>query len=139
VNDASQAPRDSGSQRLADYLLHIAEAIDRIHRYTQGLTQAAFTQNTLVQDAVIRNLEVVGEASHNVQLRYPLFAAAHPELPLAAAYQMRNAVAHGYFKVDWGIVWNTVHGDLPNLRQQVQQVHAALSTDGSSSNPCDSP
>jgi uncharacterized protein with HEPN domain len=96
-------------------------------------------QNTLVQDAVIRNLEILGEASHNIETRYPAFAAAPPELPLVAAYQMRNAVAHGYFKVDWGIVWNTVHGDLPNLRQQVQQAHAALLTVGSSSNPCDSP
>ena len=51
---------------------------------------------------------------------FPEFAAAHPELPLAFAYQMRNAVAHGYFKVDLEIVWKTVQKDLAWLYAQVQ-------------------
>jgi len=51
---------------------------------------------------------------------YPEFAAAHPDLPLAYAYQMRNAVAHGYFKVDIEIVWKSIRNDLPGLRHQVQ-------------------
>jgi hypothetical protein len=55
-------------------------------------------QNDLVQDAVIRNLEILGEASNNIQKHFPAFAAQHPELPLAFAYQMRNAVAHGYWE-----------------------------------------
>ncbi|CAG9187213.1 HepT-like ribonuclease domain-containing protein [Cupriavidus pinatubonensis] len=57
----------------------------------------------MAQDAVIRNIEIIGEASHNIESHHPDFAAAHPELPLAFAYQMRNAVAHGYFKVDLGL------------------------------------
>jgi uncharacterized protein with HEPN domain len=72
-----------------------------------------------VQDAVIRNLEIVGEASNSIERRYPEFVAAHPELPLAIAYQMRNAVAHGYFKVDFEIVWRTIRRDLPVFRKQV--------------------
>lgn len=82
-------------QRLADYLAHILEAICRIERYTGPLDQASFLQNQLVQDAVIRNLEIIGEASNNIQRHCPDFAAAHPELPLSFAYQMRNAIAHG--------------------------------------------
>ena len=64
----------------------------------------AFLHDELVQDAVIRNLQTIGEASHNIQRRYPDFPAKHPELPLVFACQMRNAVAHGYFKVDYEIV-----------------------------------
>lgn len=44
---------------------------------------------------MIRNFEIIGEASHNIETHYPEFATAHPELPLVFAYQMRNAVAHG--------------------------------------------
>jgi uncharacterized protein with HEPN domain len=109
-------------QRLADYLAHIAEAIERIDRYTEDMDEVAFLNNELVQDAVIRNLEIIGEASNNIEKLYPDFAAAHPELPLSFAYQMRNAVAHGYFQVDFEIVWRTIHSDLPGLHQQVCQL-----------------
>ena len=109
-------------QRLADYLSHILQAIGRIERYAGGMGEAAFLQHEMAQDAVIRNLEIIGEASHNIEEHFPEFAAARPELPLAIAYQMRNAVAHGYFKVDLEIVWKTIRTDLPRLREQVQQV-----------------
>ena len=68
----------------------------------------AFLEDEMVQDAVIRNFEIIGEASHNIEARFPEFAQGHPELPLAFSYQMRNAVAHGYFKVDLEIVWKTL-------------------------------
>lgn len=114
------------SQRLADFLAHMLQAIERIFRYTEDLDESAFLQNELVQDAVIRNLEILGEASNNIQKHYPEIARQHPELPLAFAYQMRNAVAHGYFKVDHEIVWKTIHADLPALYGQVQKVVAGI-------------
>jgi len=113
-------------QRLADYLAHMAQAIERVFRYTEELDEVAFLQNELVQDAVIRNLEVLGEASNNVLKHYPDFAVHHPELPLAFAYQMRNAVAHGYFKVDYEVVWRTIHADLPTLFLQVNSAVQTL-------------
>lgn len=109
-------------QRLASYLGHILEAIERIERYTLDMDGVAFLNSSLVQDAVIRNFEIIGEASNNIEKHYPEFAAAHPELPLAFAYQMRNAIAHGYFKVDFEIVWRTIHRDLPRLSQQVREL-----------------
>lgn len=112
--------------RLPDYLAHIVEAIDRINRYTEDMDQVAFLNNQLVQDAVIRNIEIIGEASNNIEKRYPEFTATHPELPFAFAYQMRNAVAHGYFKVDFEIVWTTIYSDLPRLRVQIQNVLDSL-------------
>ncbi len=112
-------------QRLPDYLAHILEAIERIDRYTEDMDELVFLDNQMAQDAVVRNFEIIGEASNNIEKHYPEFAAAHPELPLAFAYQMRNAVAHGYFKVDFEIVWKTIHSNLPELCQQVK---AALET-----------
>ena len=109
-------------QRLVDYLAHILEAIERIDRYTEDMVEVAFLEHSMVQDAVIRNFEIIGEASNNIEKHYPEFAVAHPELPLAFAYQMRNAVAHGYFKVDLEIVWRTIQSDLPGLYQQVSQI-----------------
>lgn len=116
----------SDPQRLADYLAHILEAIERIEEYVSDMDEMAFLGNKLVQDAVIRNFEIIGEASNNIDKRFPDFVATHPELPLASAYQMRNAVAHGYFKVDFEIIWKTIHRDLPVLHAQIQGAQASV-------------
>jgi len=73
----------------------------------------------MIQAAVIRNFEIIGEASKNVERVAPEFVAAHPDLPLAFAYDMRNLLAHGYYKVDVAVVWKTIERDLPYLQQQV--------------------
>jgi len=114
-------------QRLPDYLKHILEAIERIEEYVSDLDEIAFLGNKLVQDAVIRNFEVIGEASNNIEKRFPEFVAAHPELPLTSAYQMRNAVAHGYFQVDFEILWKTIQRDLPGLHTKVEGIRVKLS------------
>ena len=113
-------------QRLGDYLAHMLEAIERIEEYVSDVDEMAFLGNRLVQDAVIRNFEVIGEASNNIEKRFPEFVAAHPELPLASAYQMRNAVAHGYFQVDFEILWKTIHRDLPGLHTKVEEIRVKL-------------
>ena len=107
------------SPRLPDYLRHIIEAIERIQRYTEDTDELGFAQSQMVQDAVIRNFEIIGEASRHIERISPEFVAAHPELPLSFAYEMRNVLAHGYFKVDIGVVWNTIERDLPTLHAQV--------------------
>jgi uncharacterized protein with HEPN domain len=106
--------------RLTDYLAHILEAIERIEEYVADMDEMTFLGSKLVQDAVIRNFEIIGEASNNIEKRFPEFVAKHPELPLASAYQMRNAVAHGYFKVDFEIIWKTIHRALPGLHAQIR-------------------
>lgn len=111
-------------QRLTDYLMHILEAIERIEHYVADLDEIAFLNNKLVQDAVVRNFEVIGEACNNIEKRFPEFVKAHPDLPLASAYQMRNAMAHGYFKVDFEIVWKTICNDLPDLYTRVRNAAA---------------
>jgi uncharacterized protein with HEPN domain len=85
---------------LTEYLSHVVEAVGRIEGYIVFMDFVAFQQSAITQDAVIRNIEVVGEACRNIERHSPEFGAAHPALPLKSAYAMRNAVAHGYFDVD---------------------------------------
>ncbi|MDI3382119.1 DUF86 domain-containing protein [Xenophilus aerolatus] len=116
--------------RVADYLGHLAEAIDRILGYVAATDESGFRQNPMLQDAVIRNLEVIGEASRNTLRADPTFAERHPQLPLALAYDMRNQLSHAYFRIDLSTVWRTVHNDLPALRRQVEAVLSGLRSAG---------
>ncbi len=105
--------------RIGDYLQHILEAIDNIQDYTAGMDLDAFMADRKTRDAVIRNLEVIGEACNNVAKNHPSFAAEHSAVPWGFAYEMRNALSHGYFTVDHAIVWQTIQQDLPTLKSQI--------------------
>lgn len=108
--------------RIAAYLGHMLQAIERIQRYTEGMTGETFLTDQLVQDAVIRNLEIIGEAARNIQHDHAEFAAAYAHVPWEEMYLMRNRITHGYFSVDAGIVWQTLLRDLPVLHQQLAQI-----------------
>ncbi|MCG7657417.1 HepT-like ribonuclease domain-containing protein [Wielerella bovis] len=110
------------SLRLKDYVQHILQAIERIEDYCEDETELSFLNNEMLQDAVVRNLEIIGEASNNILKKCPDFAAQHPDLPLKSAYEMRNAVAHGYFAVDWEMVWATTQENLPEFYAQLKQI-----------------
>lgn len=112
----------SAQPRTRDYLLHILEAIRRIGDYTSDLDEAGFLANRLVQDAVIRNLEVIGEACNNLRKHDPLFVSEHASIPWGFAVGMRNVLAHGYFKVDLEAVWKTIERDLPALAEQISRL-----------------
>lgn len=105
--------------RIADYLQHILEAIGNIQDYTVGMDLGAFMADPKTRDAVIRNLEVIGEACNNVAKNHPAFASQHSSVPWGFAHEMRNALSHGYFTVDHAIVWQTIQQDLPKLRSQI--------------------
>ena len=106
-------------QRLHDYLSHILDAITRIEKYVEDIDKVSFLKNELIQDAVIRNIEIIGEASRNIDKHYPEFSKKHSDVPFSLAYEMRNAVAHGYFKIDFEIVWKTLERDLPELEKSI--------------------
>jgi len=105
--------------RVADYLEHIQQAIERIRRYTEDMDEIAFLQNEMVQDAVIRNIEILGEAANNIRKCDPNFADQHSEVPWAVIYAMRNRVSHAYHEVDLEIVWKTIRNDLPRMQQEM--------------------
>ena len=110
---------NSTQKSLDEFIQHILIGIEKIERHTLGLNSEGFLKNDLIQDAVIRNLEVIGEASKNILKNYPKFTEDYPGVQLSAAYQMRNAVSHGYFAVDLNIVWSTVERSIPELRTQL--------------------
>lgn len=112
--------------RVADYLRHMVDAIDRIHAYVEDIIELTFLTDTKTQDAVVRNFEVLGEAAHNIEVLHPAFAAQHPDVPWSLIYTMRNRVAHGYFKVDYELVWKTIHADLPDLRTQIASLPSSI-------------
>ncbi|CAN5691393.1 DUF86 domain-containing protein [soil metagenome] len=109
------------SLRVADYLEHVLKAVERIERYMSDVDFDAFVESEMTQDAVIRNLEVIGEACRNIERVDPDFAAKHPDLPLRSAKEMRNVLTHGYFGVDLAVVWRTVRTNLPVLKAQVRK------------------
>lgn len=116
----------TGASRVQQYLEHILGAIDRIGRYIANLDEAASLKDELVQDAVIRNIEIIGEASNNILRADADFAAKQADIPWLVLYTMRNRVAHGYHKVDMEIVWKTVTGDLPDLHAKVSSARENL-------------
>jgi uncharacterized protein with HEPN domain len=105
--------------RAQDYLEHILNALERILRYTTGKSAADFRSDTLLQDAVLRNLGIIGEAAHRLLADSADYAAKHPEIPLAKIYGTRNRITHAYEEVDLDIVWNLVAFDVPDLLPKV--------------------
>jgi uncharacterized protein with HEPN domain len=107
-------------ERVEDYLKHISESIDRATEYLRPLADIeAFQENRQVQDAVVRNIEIIGEAVNKIQRIAPDFIKRHPEIPWAEMRGMRNIAIHEYFFIDLQIVWTTVRHDLPALKQQI--------------------
>ncbi len=108
--------------RVSDYLEHMLDAIERTQRYTADMSEEGFLADEMTQDAVIRNIEVIGEAANNIQRVDPEFAAQHREIPWQVVYTMRNRLSHGYDTIDFPIVWKTVREDLPNLYRLLKAI-----------------
>lgn len=108
------------SRRSAQvYLDDILEAITKIQRYTEGMNMQSFSASSLVIDAVIRNIEVIGEAAKNLPEE---IKEHHPEVPWSQIIGTRNKVVHQYFGVDLDIIWHTLQEELPIFYGQVKQI-----------------
>ncbi len=116
--------------RILDYIEHIIIAITRIESYVEGLDRTAFVESSLVQDAVIRNFEIIGESANKIRTVDDGFAQRHLRLRLELAYAMRNALAHGYDSVNLLTVWNTIQNDLPTLKRQMMEIRLTLEDEG---------
>lgn len=99
----------------------ILQAIDKIERFLKRMTFQQFKQNELVIDAVLRNLEIIGEASKGIPVSVKRL---HRDIPWAQMAGMRNILIHKYFGVDLKIVWLTVKKYLPELRTHLTQLSA---------------
>ena len=98
-------------------LLHIRDAIRRIHSYISD--RDGFLSQPLIQDAVIRNLEVIGEA---VKALGPESRTQRTEIPWSDIAAMRDRLIHGYFAVDLELVWDVVADRLPALEAAVESL-----------------
>ncbi len=101
------------------YFLHILDSIENIEKYTRGLSKKKFFENKLVQDAVIRNLEIVGEATKNI----PTSAKEkyhHIEWKKIAG--MRDILIHDYLGVDLERVWGVLQNRLPILKKEISKI-----------------
>jgi uncharacterized protein with HEPN domain len=113
-------------ERVADYLQHILDAIERAITYAaKAGNVAAFKEHPLLQDGIVRNMEVIGEAAIKLHKVAPDVATAHPDIPWKDMRTMRNKLIHDYFDVDLDIVWSTVQQDLPTLADQIRALLAA--------------
>jgi uncharacterized protein with HEPN domain len=101
------------------YLAHIRDAVVKIESYVEGLDEASFLQNSMVQDAVIRQFEIIGEAVKRLSL--PL-TSQDANTPWSSFAKFRDKLIHHYFGVDLGIVWQTVIDDLPVVRAGVERI-----------------
>ncbi len=102
------------------FIEDIKEAIDKINRYIQGLNYETFLKNDMVQDAVIRNLEIVGEAAKNIPNE---IKEKYPDIPWRRMVGLRNIAVHEYFGVDLSIIWEIISSNLPETKPMIMKMY----------------
>jgi uncharacterized protein with HEPN domain len=98
------------------YIQHILDAIHRVQEYIGGTDNAGFRNNKMLQAAVCREIEIIGEASKRLSKS---FKAKHPDIPWKAVAGMRDKLIHDYFGIDYNAVWDTAIKDIPFLSSRL--------------------
>lgn len=108
------------SKRPTDLLLNdIRESIDRIEKYTEGMSLEDFSKDRKTIDAVARNLEIMGEAANRLPDE---FKEIHSDVEWYKIVGLRHRIVHEYFGVDLQIIWRILQKDLPELRRSLSQI-----------------
>lgn len=101
------------------FLNHILESIERIEQDLQGLSKNKFYGSATIQDAVIRRLEIIGEAVRNLP---DFFRDKHSKIPWKKIAGMRDILIHEYFGVDMDLIWQIASIDIPKLKKQIKNI-----------------
>lgn len=101
------------------FIRHMLDAINLIESYLQNKDYKDFKNNRMLQDAVIREIEIIGEAAKNVSAD---FRKKYPDIPWRSIAGMRDKLIHGYFGIDLGAVWDTAIKDLPRLKRMLMSI-----------------
>lgn len=104
---------------LGLFLTDILEAISRINAYTKGMGYEGFVKDEKTRDAVVRNLEIIGEAAKNLP---DDIKGGYPKVNWKAITGMRDKLTHEYFGVSVEILWETVKNDLPPFESQIRMI-----------------
>ena len=102
------------------YIEHILQAIEKILDYTKDMSQYDFRKNEMVQDAVIRNIEIIGEATKKVS---DDFKVSYGSIPWKVMAGMRDKLIHDYMGVDTDVVWKTIEQDIPLLESLMRKIN----------------
>ena len=103
-------------RKVQVWLQDIAESITIIEKHVHGVSREEFFNNVTAQDAVIRRLEVIGEAAKNVPDE---FREKHPDITWKEIAGLRDVLIHGYFGVKMNRIWDVIQDDLPDLKRKV--------------------
>ncbi|MFZ1735939.1 MAG: DUF86 domain-containing protein, partial [Candidatus Moraniibacteriota bacterium] len=109
----------SKPRRDISFLADIEEAIQHIFDYTEGFLYEDFLEEDMVKDAVLRNIQIIGEATKKLTESLRQRYAHTPWREMAG---MRDKVVHDYFEVDYAVVWDVIQQDLPGLLPQIQAI-----------------
>lgn len=101
------------------FLEDIQIAMSRISEYIEGYNFESFKKDYKTVDAVIRNFEVIGEASKNLN---QTIKEKYPDIPWTEMYYLRNKVSHEYFGIDYEIIWDIATNYLPGNKKQIDQI-----------------
>lgn len=103
----------------AVFLGHIRESIGLIEEYTEGMSKDTFMKESKIQDAIVRRIEIIGEAAKNLSTE---FTEKHSDIPWKQIIGARDKIVHHYFGVDVEIVWNIITHDLPELKKKLEKM-----------------
>lgn len=101
------------------FLKHILESINIIEKHINGISKEKFSKNMLIQDAIIRRVEIIGEAAKNIP---DDFKKKHKTIEWREIIGMRDKLIHDYFGININTVWKTAKEDVPVLKKQIEDL-----------------